>query len=154
MKRRSFLKGAASLLALPALAKPEELKCDVAVICGGVGGFVAGAAAFCNRATGVVYGEAKLVSGSTTPPTRPPAGDRVSIVSVADLRPGSSRVITAQYFLDATELGELLPLTKTEFVTGAEAQSQTNEMHAVPTAQPANSQSFTFCFAIDYLEGE
>ena len=51
-------------------------------------------------------------------------------------------------------MGDLLPLTKTEFVTGAEAQSETGEMHAAPTAQPANSQSFTYCFAVDYLEGE
>jgi hypothetical protein len=27
-------------------------------------------------------------------------------------------------------------------------------MHAAATAQPENSQSFTFCFAIDYLPGE
>jgi hypothetical protein len=27
-------------------------------------------------------------------------------------------------------------------------------MHAAPVAQPANSQSFTFCFAVDLIEGE
>jgi hypothetical protein len=39
-------------------------------------------------------------------------------------------------------------------VTGAESQSNTGEMHAAETAQPANSQSFTFCFAIDMVDGE
>jgi hypothetical protein len=82
------------------------------------------------------------------------SGDRVQAVQVRDLLLGIDRNITAEYFLDATELGDLLPLTKTEFVTGAESQSETGELHATPVAAPANSQSFTYCFAMDYLEGE
>jgi hypothetical protein len=73
---------------------------------------------------------------------------------VRDLQSGSTRTIAARYILDATELGDLLPLCKAEFVTGAEAQSQTGEMHAAPQAQPANSQSFTFCFVMDYFADE
>ena len=80
--------------------------------------------------------------------------DRVTSVTVLDRRSGSKRVITASYFIDATELGDLLPMTKTEFVTGAESQSQTGELHASPSAMPANSQSFTFCFAVDHVAGE
>ncbi len=79
--------------------------------------------------------------------------DRVTSVVVENAAKART-TITAQYFLDATELGDLLPLTKAEFVTGAEAQSQTGEMHASPVAQPANSQSFTFCFAVDLIEGQ
>jgi hypothetical protein len=82
------------------------------------------------------------------------AGDRVTSVGLHDLRQARTRTIAAKYFLDATELGDLLPLTKTEFVTGAESRSQTGETHAAEVAQPANSQSFTFCFAMDHLEGE
>lgn len=82
------------------------------------------------------------------------AGDRVTSVTLRDLRQARTRTITAKYFLDATELGDLLPLTKTEFVTGAESRSQTGEAHAAKVAQPGNSQSFTFCFAMDHLEGE
>lgn len=82
------------------------------------------------------------------------SADRVTSVTVSDLRSGKKRTITARYFVDATELGDLLPLTKTEFVTGAEAQSSTGEKHAPAVAQPANSQSFTYCFAMDYLPGE
>jgi hypothetical protein len=82
------------------------------------------------------------------------AGDRVQAVSLLDQRTGESRSIEADYYLDATELGDLLPLTRTEHVTGAESQTATGELHAAAVAQPRNSQSYTFCFAIDYLEGE
>ena len=75
-------------------------------------------------------------------------------LAVRDLRTGNTRTISARYFIDATELGDLLPLCQAEYVTGAEAQSPTGELHAGPTAQPANSQSFTFCFAMEYLTGE
>jgi hypothetical protein len=81
-------------------------------------------------------------------------GDRVTSVSVRDLRSGRERILTAQYFLDATELGDLLPMVKAEYVTGAESQKQTGEMHAPSEAQPANSQSFTYCFAMEYRKGE
>ncbi len=81
-------------------------------------------------------------------------GDKVRAVIVQDLVRRGKRTILAKYFVDATELGDLLPLTGTEFVTGAESQSQTGELHAPVNAQPANSQSFTFCFAMDYLAGE
>ncbi len=82
------------------------------------------------------------------------AGDRVRSVTVKDRRRGFEREIVARFFVDATELGDLLPLTKTEFVTGAESQIQTGELHAPTEPQPKNSQSFTFCFAMDYIKGE
>lgn len=81
-------------------------------------------------------------------------GDRVRSVTLRDFRRGSDVVLTAHVFLDATELGDLLPLTKTEFATGAESQRDTAELHAPTEAQPANQQAFTYCFAIDHLDGE
>jgi hypothetical protein len=81
-------------------------------------------------------------------------GDRVASVTLRDLRENVKRTLTAKYFLDATETGELLPLTHTEFVTGAEARTETLELHAQRQATPSGNQSFTFCFAIDHLEGE
>jgi hypothetical protein len=81
-------------------------------------------------------------------------GDRVRAVTVRDLRGGRDTVLTAPYFLDATELGDLLPLTKTEYVVGAESQKDTGEPHAPDKARPENQQSFTCCFAMDYLPGE
>jgi len=82
------------------------------------------------------------------------SGDRVTGIVIRDLRRGLERTITAHYFLDATELGDLLPMAKVEHVTGAESQKQTGEMHAAAEPQPAGSQSFTYCFAMDYLPGE
>ncbi|MBL8235605.1 MAG: FAD-dependent oxidoreductase, partial [Bryobacterales bacterium] len=65
-----------------------------------------------------------------------------------------SRTIRARWFLDATELGDLLPLAKVEFVTGYESRKQTGEERAPEQPQPDNHQAFTVCFAMDYLAGE
>ena len=81
-------------------------------------------------------------------------GDAVRAVSVRSEDTGVSRTVRAKYFIDATEQGDLLPLTRTEFVTGFESRKQTNEPHAPDEAQPANIQSFTVCFAMDYRAGE
>ncbi len=84
----------------------------------------------------------------------PVKGDRVEEVYVRDIPGGRTRTLVAPYFLDATELGDLLHLTGTEHVTGAEAQKDTGEPHAPSSAQPHNHQAFTCCFAIDYCPGE
>jgi len=81
-------------------------------------------------------------------------GDQVKALKVTSLRDGNSLVLTAPYFVDATETGELLPLTGTEYVKGAEAKSETKELHAADVADPKNNQAFTVCFAIDYVKGE
>ncbi len=82
------------------------------------------------------------------------AGDSVRAVQVKNLQTGKTLVLRGRYFVDATELGDLLPLTRTEYVTGFESQKETGEPHAPSVAQPANMQAFTCCFAIDYIEGE
>ena len=81
-------------------------------------------------------------------------GDRVTAVRVTSLESGHELILRAPYFADATELGDLLPLTKTEYIVGAESQQQTGEPHAKPVAEPDNLQGFTMCFALDYLKGE
>ncbi|MBC7928141.1 MAG: FAD-dependent oxidoreductase, partial [Bryobacteraceae bacterium] len=90
----------------------------------------------------------------TKPISAETAGDSVRSVTVRHSRSGKPATIAASYFLDATEQGDLLPLTKTEYVTGFESQKETGEPHAPDSAQPANVQSFTVCFAIDHLKGE
>ncbi len=62
--------------------------------------------------------------------------------------------IEADYFIDATELGDLLPLTNCEHVTGAESQVQTGEPNAKSEPQPNNVQAFSICFALEHLAGE
>jgi hypothetical protein len=81
-------------------------------------------------------------------------GDRVHAVVVRDRRTGQERTLTAPYFLDATERGDLLPMTGAEFVTGAEARDRTGEPHAASSAQPGNQQGITCCLAVEYLDGQ
>jgi len=81
-------------------------------------------------------------------------GDRVEAVLVRSLESGREVVLRAPFFVDATETGELLPLTKTEYVTGAESRRDTGEPHAPDQAAPGNMQAFTYCFAMDYLKGQ
>lgn len=80
-------------------------------------------------------------------------GDRVRALTAYDLRSDRERVLTAPYFVDATELGDLLPLTGTEYVTGTESRADTGELHAPEKANPRNQQAFTMCLAMDYVPG-
>jgi hypothetical protein len=80
--------------------------------------------------------------------------DRVAAVRVIHTLSGHEQWLSAPFFADATEQGDLLPLTKTEYAIGAEAKSETGEPHAKDKAEPDNLQGFTFCFALDYLAGE
>jgi hypothetical protein len=82
-------------------------------------------------------------------------GDRVLSVTVRDLNDGEDRILCASYFLDATELGELLELAHVEAVIGAESQAETGEPHAVPGApQPLNQQAFSHVLALSHHAGE
>jgi hypothetical protein len=80
--------------------------------------------------------------------------DRVRAVSLRDLRGGAVLTIQAAYFLDATELGDLLPMARAEYVTGFESQAMTGEPSAPAGYQPDNAQAFSFCFALSHYEGE
>jgi hypothetical protein len=81
-------------------------------------------------------------------------GDRIRAVTVHDLVSGNDLTVHADYFIDATELGDLLPLSGAEHVTGFESQRMTGEPSAPAKYQPDNVQAFSVCFALDYLEGE
>ncbi len=78
-------------------------------------------------------------------------GDMVKAVRLLHTATGEEEVVSARYILDATELGDLLPLAGVEYVSGAESQEETGEPHAVPApAQPEIVQSFTWCFPLGY----
>ncbi|MBM3845553.1 MAG: FAD-dependent oxidoreductase, partial [Verrucomicrobia bacterium] len=81
-------------------------------------------------------------------------GDSVKSVRVRSLRSGNDVVIDASMFIDATELGELLPMAGVEHVMGAESRSEFGEPHAPEQASRRNQQAFTVCFAIDHVEGQ
>lgn len=80
-------------------------------------------------------------------------GDRVEAVTV-EHRDGSRTVIEADYVCDATENGDLLPLTGTEHVTGFESRAETGEPHAPEHAQPDNVQAASVCFTVEHRAGE
>src|SRR5690606_17263953 len=98
-------------------------------------------------------GQLQILTQST-PVAATTDGDRVTSVTIRDSRDGEEIILRAPYFLDATELGELLELANVESVIGAESQAQTGEPHAPLEAQPLNQQSITFCFAMSHHEGE
>lgn len=79
---------------------------------------------------------------------------QVKSMMIEDCKNGGFKTVKAPYFIDATELGDLLPLTGTDYIIGTEARSQTGELHAPEVADPQNQQAFTSCFALDYTEGE
>lgn len=66
----------------------------------------------------------------------------------------SSFTVHAKYVIDATELGDLLPLSNTPYVTGFESRKDTGEPSAPDEAQPLNFQAVSICFAVDHIQGE
>jgi hypothetical protein len=81
--------------------------------------------------------------------------DYIRSVTLLDLQSKQQKVVTAEFVLDATELGDLLPLAKVEHVTGSEAQADTHELHAInQSAQPLNQQAITWCFAMEHRSDE
>lgn len=76
------------------------------------------------------------------------------IQSVTVENESDAKLIEAHYFLDATELGDLLPLTNTDYVIGAESIQDTSERFAPGEAIPGEVQSFTMCFAVEFRAGE
>ncbi|MBU4198379.1 MAG: FAD-dependent oxidoreductase [Verrucomicrobia bacterium] len=79
------------------------------------------------------------------------SGDSIISVALLNSETGERDFIEADYILDATELGDLLALSGSEYVVGAESADETGEPHAVSgPAQPDNVQSFTWCLAVGY----
>lgn len=81
-------------------------------------------------------------------------GDRITSVTLASERGEDDVTVHADYVLDATETGELLPLTGTEYVTGFESRTETGEPSAPEVAQPENIQALSICFAVEHVDGD
>ncbi|TVQ23791.1 MAG: FAD-dependent oxidoreductase [Spirochaetaceae bacterium] len=74
-------------------------------------------------------------------------GDRVRSVDFGAFS------VEADYVLDATETGDLLPLAGVEYRTGAEAQSDFGEPHAPEVADEANMQAVSWCAVLGWDPG-
>ena len=81
-------------------------------------------------------------------------GDQVRAVTLRRVADGRERTLEGAMFVDATELGDLLPLTGTEHVLGAESAAETGELHAPDVADPLDQQAVSWCFAVEYRPGE
>jgi len=81
------------------------------------------------------------------------ADDRITEIVAVGLAPAAAGVATRfrpSLVIDATELGELLPLVDAEHVVGAETIARTGEPHAQPEEPKAHCvQSFTYTFALE-----
>ncbi len=76
--------------------------------------------------------------------------DRVTAVIAMGLDGGHLVRFHPEVVIDATELGDLLPLCGAEHVVGAETVAQTGEKQAQPMeAKPHCVQSFTYTFACE-----
>jgi hypothetical protein len=81
-------------------------------------------------------------------------GDETRSITFVSVGAREELTVWAPYFLDASELGDVLRLTDTEYVVGAESQSETGEPHAVDgPAEPQNVQGLTWVFAMAHDEG-
>ena len=100
------------------------------------------------------YGQLQIWRGQV-PVSAESDGDRVRAVTLRSLAGGDETTVSADWFLDATEPGDLLELAGVEHVIGAESQAQTGELHALPgDPDPLDQQAVTWCFAMDWLPGE
>src|SRR5579871_1238121 len=62
--------------------------------------------------------------------------DSIMAVEVAKVNDGRRVALIAPYFVDATEMGDLIFHSRTEHVTGSEAREDTHEPHAHIKAKP------------------
>lgn len=83
--------------------------------------------------------------------------DGTTITSVTVAQPGRQRRLRfrAAFYLDATELGDLLPMLGLPYASGAESRDRTGEPDArADGPDPALVQTFTFPFAVDFRPGQ
>lgn len=75
--------------------------------------------------------------------------DVIKSVTVKNHRTGEETVIEAEYFLDATDCGDLLPIVGAEYRTGAESKEETGEFHAPEVGDPLDMQPVTWVAALE-----
>jgi len=79
---------------------------------------------------------------------------KVQVVNLVNLDDGVVVKVKPKQVIDATECGDLLPMAKIPYVSGAESCQQTSEPHAPENADPENVQDFVFPFVVEFCPGE
>jgi hypothetical protein len=82
------------------------------------------------------------------------AQGRVSSALAVDLDSGRFVEFRPRYLVDATELGDMLPLADVPYASGAESRRETGEEHAPEQEHPENVQDFVYPFVIEFRPGE
>jgi hypothetical protein len=81
------------------------------------------------------------------------AGDQIKSALAYQFDKGEFIRIRPRFVLDATELGDLLPLAKVPYVVGSKSRAETGAPHATEQPNAACVQSFTYPFAIEHRPG-
>ncbi|MDE3164416.1 MAG: FAD-dependent oxidoreductase, partial [Acidobacteriota bacterium] len=84
----------------------------------------------------------------TAPVAAARAGNRLAALVVYGFEDRRFTELRGKIFIDATELGDLLPLAGAAFRTGAESRAETGEPDAPGAPDPAALQSFTYPFVL------
>lgn len=99
----------------------------------------------------VAEGRLEILFGQT-PFEADCSGDEVRSLRFLDRATGDLRIVHAAFVLDATETGELYPLTLAEYRLGSDAAKEFGEPSAPDEADEHDVQSFTHVFAITKSE--
>ncbi len=75
--------------------------------------------------------------------------DTIQSIRVKNIKTQVETQIQADYFLDATDCGDLLPIVGAEYRTGAESKAETKELHAPEVADPYDMQPITWVAALE-----
>lgn len=78
---------------------------------------------------------------------------RIKSVGAVNLDTGETVEFQPRIVIDATELGDLLPMAGLPYSKGAESKAQTGEAHAPAVADVDNVQDFTYPFVVDFVDG-
>lgn len=97
----------------------------------------------------VSAGRLQILTGHEPVALEPASATLFHALIVCDCSTGRHRRLTARYFLDATENGDLLPLGGVEHVTGSESRAQTGEPSAGQQVRPRNVQALSVCFILE-----
>lgn len=80
--------------------------------------------------------------------------DKITSVTISLTKTNKQIKIIPKYVIDATELGDILPLANIPYRTGVESYIQTREPSAPNKSIPNANQGFTFSFAVEWCPGE
>jgi hypothetical protein len=73
-------------------------------------------------------------------------------VTIKNINTGETETVTAHFYLDGTDCGDLLPIVKADFSLGAESKNMTGEYHATEKAHPEDMQPITWVFALELVD--